>query len=171
MADPGISLQRARQHEALVLRLEALLGDVRRLAARAPEAAIGAPLRAAAEALLHEAQHFRLRGRREALPPAPPTLGALAIALGQARARLEAFELVHSFWSGTHKSFVWRTAPRPLPIARLRPATVADEQRQRHDTERMRKALLRRLEARIEEAYEQGYADGQTGTAPRPEAP
>jgi hypothetical protein len=171
MAEAGISADRTRQHEALVLRLEVLLADVRRLAARAPAGAVSAPLRAAAEGLLYDAQKFRLRGRREALPVAAPSLGELAVELGQARARLEAFELIHSSWSGKHKAFVWRTPREPRPVTRLRPALPEDERLNRREGEQMRKELLRRLKVRVEEAYEQGYADARTGKPPPPEMP
>src|SRR6185369_14834439 len=65
MTDAGISLDRARRHEALVVRLEALLRTVRPLAAHRPEGRVGAALRAEAEGLLFEAGQFTARRRRD----------------------------------------------------------------------------------------------------------
>ena len=161
MAEPGISVDRARRHEAVVVRLEALLREVRLLAARRPEGRVNAALRAAAEGLLQEMQMFIEQRRREALPVAAHTLGALAVQLGQARAGLEAFELVHASWSARHKAFAWRTRSGPVPVGRLKPA-VADEASDKVDRRRHNE-LLRQFEGRIERAYDEGFEDARTG--------
>jgi hypothetical protein len=171
MSNATISLERARQHEALVLKLEALMADVRKLAAKSPEGAVGERLRAAAEGLLHDAQKFRVRGRREKLPVAPATFGALALELAQARARLEAFELAHSYWSAAHKAHVWRVANQVEPIRRLRPAlAAADPEQQKANRKRMDE-VLQMMMARVERAYNKGYEDGRSGRAPSPDGP
>lgn len=171
MTGPGISAGRARQHEALVIKLEALLEDVRKLAAKAPEAAVQGALRAAAEAILYDAQKFRLRGRREKFPVAPATLGALAVELGQARAKLEAFELTHSFWSIPHKAHLWRVAGETLPVRRLRPALAADNPDDAPERPGIRREMMRKLTKRVERAYDKGYEDGATGKPPSPDGP
>jgi hypothetical protein len=167
MTGTGISAERARHHEALVLRLEALLREERPLAARHPEGPVGPALRVAAEALLHDAAQFHpRRGRREKFPPAAGRLGPLAVELGQARAGLEAFELVHSYWSARHKAFVWRTLPEPAPIGRLRPAVAAADPEATRENRHIRDEVLRRLKVRIAESYEQGYRDARNGLPP-----
>jgi hypothetical protein len=167
MAESGISAGRARLHEALVLKLEALLDELRPLAARHPEGAVGPALRATAEALLYEAARFRPRRRREVFPAAAPTLGALAVELGQARAGLEAFELTHSAWSPKHKAFLWHVAGTPLPVARLRArADIADRAQGRAES-RLRRDLVRQVRVKIEDAYEQGYDDARQGRPQR----
>ena len=161
MADRLISLACARRHEALVVRLEALLREVRPLAARRPAGRVGAALRVAAEGLLHEMQMFIERRRREALPVGAGTLGALAVQLGQARAGLEAFELAHASWSGQHRAFAWHTRGGRVPVGRLKPA-VADEASDKLDRRRHAE-MLRHFDARLQRAYDEGFEDAQSG--------
>lgn len=165
MSGGRISVPLAQAHEALVVRFEALLRDLRPLAARRPEGRVTGSMRVLAEGLLHDAQRFRPRARREVWPVAARSLGALALQLGQTRAGLEAFELVHTRWSARHKAFVWRT-DTPLPVGRLRPELAGADAESGKAREALRGEIMRRLQARIEEAYEQGVRDAQTGIAP-----
>ena len=163
MAESGISLVRARQHEKLALALDALLAELRPQAARHPDGAVSEPLRIAAETLLFEAGRFRPRRRRDRFPAAAPTLGALAVELGQARAGLEAFELVHSFWSPRHKAFLWRVGGDPVPVARLRArADIEDRLATRADRRRHHE-IRAMFTQRIERAYDEGYEHGSSG--------
>jgi hypothetical protein len=161
MAEPGISVDRARRHEALVVTLEALLREVHLLAARRPQGRVNAALRAAAEGLLFEAGQFAARRRREALPAVALTLGPLAVQLGQARAGLETFELLHASWSARHKAFAWRTRGGPVLVGRLKPA-AADQVSGKLDRRRHAE-ILRQIDARLQRAYDEGFEDARTG--------
>lgn len=164
MAEPqSVSAARARQHEALVVRLEALLRELRPLAARRPEGLVAPALRRAAEDLLADTMHFLPRRRREALPVAARGLGALAVQLGQARAALEAFELVHAGWSARLKAFAWHTRGGPMPVGRLRPESAEADLADDKLGKQRRAEFLKQFEARIERAYDEGYEDAQTG--------
>jgi hypothetical protein len=112
MAEPTVTLREAEAHETLLLRLEALLGELRPLAARHPLAAVPAPLIALSESLLFDARAFTPRRRREALPAAAPDFSGLVVQLGQALAALDAFEARRSFWSAGRAAFVWRLGAR-----------------------------------------------------------
>jgi hypothetical protein len=163
MAEPqSVSEARARRHEALVVRLEALLRELRPLAARRPEGRVAEAMRTAAEGLLADTMYFLPRRRREVLPVAARRLGPLAVQLGQARAALEAFELVHAGWSNKLKAFAWHTRGGPVAVGRLRPEGIveadADKLGKRRHAE-----ILRQFESRIERAYDEGYADAQNG--------
>jgi len=165
MSEPTVTVREAEAHEALVLSLEALLSELRPLAARHPLAEVPPPLIALSEDLLYEARPFTPRARREALPAAAPQFGGLVVQLGQALAALDGFEVRRSFWSPERAAFVWRLGrDETRPIARLRPRLAKAADADRAATDKMRAKLRRHIEARIEEAYERGLAEGRTGT-------
>lgn len=156
------SRERADAHEALYLRLAALLGHITPIAARNPEAAVPGETRAIAEAVLYDCKSF-VRGR--GFPAAAHTIAALATQLGQAQAALEMWEAEHAFWNGT--CFVWRLTrgADPAPIQRLRAKAkleAADPEQQRQ-LDHFKEMLWRRVDARFGEGYEKGYADARDG--------
>jgi hypothetical protein len=150
----------ADRHEALWLRLSALLEQARPLAARKPDALISEDVRIAAEALLHDAQIFGpKRPRREQLPPAAPSWGGLAVQLGQALALLEAYEAGHTGWDGEERYRVWLTLPYPQPVRRLLPE--AEFSREGRDEMRsIRHKLAARMDKAFREHFSRGYAAG-----------
>jgi len=167
MAEPTVTLREAEAHEALLLRLEALLGELRPLAARHPLAAVPAPLIALSESLLFDARAFTPRRRREALPAAAPDFAGLVVQLGQALAALDAFEARRSFWSAGRAAFVWRLGARgERPIGRLRPHLAQLAGDERAGADKLRAKLRRQIEARVAEAYEQGLRDARNGILP-----
>ena len=166
MAEAEVSAARARQHEALVVKLEALLRELRPLAARRPAGCVPGALRIAAEGLLGDTQRFLPHRRRDALPVAAGTLGALVVQLGLARAGLEAFELVHAGWSNKLKAFAWRTGGGPLVVRRLRAPSATEDVAADKQQKRRHHEMRAVFESRIERAYEEGYQDAQSGTPP-----
>ncbi len=152
-----VSAALAITHEALYPRLEALLRQVEAIAARRPGAPVPAATRAAAEALLFDAQRFAPQ-RKAGLPAAADTYGPLATALGQALARLSAFETAHSAWSAPHAGFVWRLPRHALrPVERLRPksAPPPDPAADR-ESAHIRAELIRRIDAKYDEGFDAG---------------
>ncbi len=101
------------------------------------------------------------------LPPAPETYAALATALGQALASLDAFETKHSAWSASHNGFVWQLPRNELrPVERLRPkstrpAAAGDDRR----AAKRRADLLRRIEAKYDDGFEAGLKAATEGLA------
>lgn len=161
MTEPTLTAARAERHEALVLKLEALLHELRPLALRQPAAAVPEDLRVLAEGLLHDAIAFAPRREREPFPVAAPDLGALALQLGQVLAGLEAFEVRHTFWSREHNAYVWRL-PRgeTAAVARLRPQLLKPTAPTPAD-ERRRAELITMFKARIDRAFDEGMAAGR----------
>ncbi|MEP7239530.1 MAG: hypothetical protein ABI697_01475 [Devosia sp.] len=162
----------ATTHEALYPRLDMLLRQVEAIAARKPEGDVPAETLATAEALLFDTRRFAGRGTGRDLAPAPDSFGALATVLGQALARLAAFETAHSVWSGPHNGFVWRLPRGELrPVARLRPHTAlpvhAGDDR---ETARMRAEIVRRIAAKYDEGFDAGRkaAAASLSTPPSP---
>jgi hypothetical protein len=167
MAEPTVTPLQAERHEALVVRLEAVLRELRPLAARHPDVAVDAPLRTLAETLLFEMRRALPRQDREPFPQVAETFAALVVQLGQALAALEVFEVRHSLWSPPHQAYVWRLGRgRSQPVARLRPRLAQQAEAERRDSDRMRREIVRRIEAKADAAYEQGYADAQNGKPP-----
>lgn len=167
MPDAILTRDRAAAHEALVIRLLSLVRQVEAVALRRPAEPVPAETRIAAEGLLYDTEHLLLPGRRSRpLPPAAQGFAGLATQLGQALARLEAFEVEHSMWNGTLNCLVWRTAaPHPLPVRRLRPRIVTPpgSERQSREAELIRKKLIAHLTERYEEGYEQALKDAREG--------
>ncbi len=148
----------ADRHEALVLRLEALVRPIEAIAARRPDEPVPASLARAAEALLFDARRFT---RQRGIPAAAPAYAGLAVQLSAARARLEAFELRHTAWDPALKCVVWITEGEKLPLRRLRPQPAIGPRSpaQERETEKIRLKLARMIDAR----YEQGYDDALAG--------
>ena len=169
---PTITPGRAIRHEALVLKLEALLHELRPLALRHPEAAVPAPLATLAEALLFDARPFTAPRLREPLPAAAPDFGGLVVQLGQAVATLDAFEVRHTMWSPELKAYAWRVGGKTdRPIARLRPRLARPTATERRESDRRLQEVLRMIEAKEVEAYDRGLAEGRAGgNAPAPAA-
>ena len=165
MAEPTVTRVRAEAHEALVLKLDALLTELRPLAVRHHASPVPAALGTLVEGLLFDARPFAPRQHREALPVAAPDYGGLVIQLGQALAVLDAFEVRHAVWSPQHAAYVWRLGRGdPAPVARLRPRLTRPPEADRRAGDRMRDAVVRRIDAKVEEAYERGLEEGRRGT-------
>lgn len=75
---------RAARHEALTVRIEALVKQLEPVARAKPGQEVSAPVRSLAEDLLFEAREFRARGERRGLVAAAPDYAGLFIQLGQA---------------------------------------------------------------------------------------
>ncbi|HEY9011093.1 MAG TPA: hypothetical protein VIN06_08740 [Devosia sp.] len=75
---------RAARHEALTVRIEALVKQLEPVARSKPGQEVSAPVRSLAEDLLFEAREFRARGERRGLVAAAPDYAGLFIQLGQA---------------------------------------------------------------------------------------
>ena len=160
MTEPHLTAARAERHEALVLKLEALLHELRPLALRQSAAAVPEDLRALAEGLLYDARDFAARRHRQTFPVAAPELGALALTLGQVLAGLEAYEVRHTLWSREHGAYVWRRSRgTTTPIARLRPQLL--QVQTTVESERHRAELTRLFKARIDRAFAEGVEEGQ----------
>ncbi len=121
-----LTAHRARAHEALVPRIEALRRQAETLAARHPRAEPPAELKALSETLLYEAGRIvdpSRRAPRQALrPQAAPSLIGLATQLGQTAAALDSFEAEWTVWDASRQCLCWRLAHGTLmPLQRLRP--------------------------------------------------
>lgn len=173
-----VSYHLARRHEALVIRLDLLVKEVQPIARKSPGATVPAAVRTAAEALLFDAQPFagKGEGRGRGFPDAAAgrpslTWAALAVSLAGLRATLDTFEAAHSLWDDTDQCLCWRLQGEPLPIARLagahgggrRPGGGRAGALGSREGERMRNALLLRIDAKITAAYDKGYADALAG--------
>ena len=164
-AEPVVTAAQAVAHEALVLKLEALLSELRPLAVRHPVQPVPAALATLAEALLFDARPFVPRRRRERLPAAAPDYAGLVVQLGQALAALDVFEVRRSFWSPERAAFVWRLGAGTAPAARLRPR-LAKAEADRAQADKRRDELHRMIMGRLAEAYEEGARDAQSVTPP-----
>jgi hypothetical protein len=161
MASKPITPQAAARHEALYLRLAALLRQTEAGANKRADAPVGDIARRLAEALLFEARRFS--GGPSAIPAAAPDLVGLAVQLGQALAALDAYEARHSVWDPELAAFVWSVnGPVALPIARLRPKSNAPA----HPDLVEIVAIQRRQVRAFAERFEQKASDGATAVAP-----
>jgi hypothetical protein len=161
MTEPHLTAARAERHEALVLKLEALLHELRPLALRQPAAAVPEDLRALAEGLLYDAATFAPRKERQPFPVAAPELGALALQLGQVLAALEAYEVRHTLWSREQGAYVWRlTRGGTTPVARLRPQLLKPAAKSAA-ADRHRAEVIRMIQARIDRAFAEGVEEGR----------
>jgi hypothetical protein len=157
---------KARAHEALVPRLEALLKQIQAMAARRPDGAVPAESRALAEALLFDAQPFAGGRKRGAMPAVSETLAGLAAELGQAQAALKTFEAAHTTWNAVQGCFAWNIDGRgKLPVQRLRPQlkAVVQTEREKKDLAYTRIKVLKRFDEHHYDGYRLGYADGVAG--------
>ncbi len=157
-----ITVTAAEQHEALHTRLADLAARTQAIATRRPEEEVPPAIGAQAESLMIEARPYLPRGdRRRGVPAAPLHYGALAVALGQVLAALDAFELRHSSWEPALKCFVWHVAGPKLPIRRLRPEIVSPYVNavQRAESEKMHARIMRRFDERYEDGLRAGRAE------------
>jgi hypothetical protein len=169
MTNP-LSPKTAQRHEALYLRLAALLRQAEAVAARRPDTAVPDAMRALAETLVYDARAFTGTGggRRPAgLPAVPPAYGGLAAALGEAFAGLEAFELRHTRWDAGLKCVVWRTSEGPQPVQRLHPEPAAPPASKKGESEMLKKVRQMIIRGR-EGAYDNGYRAGYLAGAGTP---
>ncbi|RYE08102.1 MAG: hypothetical protein EOP22_14960 [Hyphomicrobiales bacterium] len=170
MPEKHLTRTRADQHEALYPRLEAMAAQAEAMAARRPGAAVPPGVRVTAETLLYDAQRFLPQRPARGLVVAAREMAGLATQLGQARAALDVFEAAHTAWHPELKCRVWITAGDPLPVRRLRPETSArfkSEKEKRRSTY-LREEVIRRMIAKSEMAYEQGYEDAKLDKPMRP---
>jgi len=166
-------------HERLYPRLSSLLKQVERVASRVPRAPVPPETAQFARELVGRAAKLLGReGRGIAVPHATPSAplehAALAVALGQAVAGLEAFEGAHAMLSLRHRAICWLLPGGKLqPVARRLPATPpkdapawgeAEYKLSEHDHKKLVARLLERENVR----YMQGYRDGRAGRKPHP---
>lgn len=179
-----ITAAAADRHEALHLKLSALAAHVQAMAVRRGDTPLPPETRRLAGDLLSAVHPFAVHpfadqpagsqqasrpqapGRRIRLPVVASGYAGLAAQLGEALAGLDAWEARHSFWSPTHKCFLWRVEgrPTPLPIRRLRPEALAivEPAAEAAEVSDMRHKLLER----IDELYEEAYLLGLEGRLP-----
>jgi len=166
-------------HERLYPRLASLLTQVERVASRLPRAPV--PPETALLAREQVGKAARLLGREgrgiavpQSTPSAPLEHAALAVALGQAVAGLEAFEGAHAMLSVRHRAICWLLpGGRLQPVARRLPATPPKDapawyEAEQKLSERDRKKVIDRLLERENARYMLGYRDGKAGRAPHP---
>lgn len=157
-----ITARTAARHEAVYLRLQALLKQTQAIAVRRPEALLPEATRILAEGLLFDARPF-LPGpkRRRDWPLVAADQAGLAVQLGQLQAGLDAFEIRHTGWNAKLACLLWSVSDaRDLPVRRLRPklaVVAADNAHMRL----LRDKLARRIDERARGTYERGYRDGQ----------
>lgn len=149
-----ITIARAEAHEALYLRLEALVRLAGGVGARRPGEPVPDEVRARAEDLLYESRRFAAAGirsrsgRRGGVEPAAPTYGGLAAQLSEALAALETYEHRHTRWDGGLKCVVWQVEGAPLPVRRLNPRPVLPPQERKPSPalEQLRRQIADRIE-------------------------
>jgi hypothetical protein len=157
-----LSPARAARHEALYIELARFTAQITGLAERRPDAPVPEAARAIAEDLLFNAQAFFATGRRtRALPEPASDLGGLVTQLGRALSQLDAWETANSAWNTDLKCFAWLLR-EPLPVRRLRRenAAIVKTARQEREAERNRRNVYRLINAKVEEAYQRGFAAG-----------
>jgi len=159
---PRVTYALAERHEALWLRLKALIDQVAATAHRHPHKPVTAQTRNVAEAILGEARVFLPRGTRERLPPAAPDWGGLLTQLGQVLAQMEAYEAQNTGWDQASGARVWRSAHDTFPVRRLAPRIVVKHPsvsapRQPDIT----KELGKMMKGRFHAEYQRGFEDGQ----------
>jgi hypothetical protein len=158
-----LTRQKAEAHEALYPGLERLTRQLEAMAARNPSASVPPAARAIAADLLFDAQRFSA-GVRRGLPEVADDLGGLVTQLGRALAQLDAFEAAHSAWNPDLKGFVWLLRD-PLPVKRLRQETAAviKSAKDKRQSDFYRSEVLRLMNAKVADSYDQGYADASSG--------
>ena len=157
---PAVTKNLAPQHEALFVRLTALVEQSRATATRHPAGKVSDETSRTAKALLDEAKVFRAPDGRNAVPA--PDWGGLFTQLSQALADLDAYEAGQTFWDAGQKCRMWLTMPEPLPVLRLRPAvkTPGTTKLLTRSGKDMRAELARMIKAKTDGAYREGYEAG-----------
>jgi hypothetical protein len=120
-----VTRRQADRHEALYLRLVALVRQAEAVAARRPGDAVPEALRGLAESALYDSLGFRRHARRAGLVPAAPLYGALSAQLGEALASLVGFEARHTSWDDGLNAQMWRLDTGAIPVRRHQPRLAA----------------------------------------------
>lgn len=129
-----------------MVRLGALLEQVRPMAAKHPEAAVPPVVKDLARHLLAEAQWFGFPSGAAGRPAAGGA--GLVAQLSEARALLEHFEAQHSVWDPAQNARIWRLRRSTVHIRRLRPlSTVPPRSEDNPEARHMRKLLEERINA------------------------
>lgn len=118
---PWLTRHMADRHEALWLRLDALIQQVEAKARRRPRALVPADLRVLAEDMLFETARFGPLRPRRSLPMAADHVGPLAAQLLQAREALASFESRNTRWDLALGRLVWRVTGEKLAVRRIKP--------------------------------------------------
>lgn len=166
---PAIALA----HGRLYPRVTALLKQVERSAARHPEHPVPATTRAVANTLIAEARKILGREALRGAGSAMADLSALAVALSQLVAMLEAFEAAHSSFSYELRALAWDVPKAPMPISRLKPRGLVkgfapvNPQRQA-DGDKLRARIAQRIDEIASARYMSGYRDAKAGRPPQP---
>jgi len=164
---PQTTIPLAERHEGLWLRLEKLHKDIAAIAAKKPDALVGDTERLAAEGLIRECRTF-LKKPIDPLPVAALHFAGLCVQLGQFLARMEDFENRHAYWDGKRNVRVWRVAGDPLPVGRLR-QEVAPIELTTFKGRDMRAELVKLMEGKERQVYEEGFAAGRAARQGPPE--
>lgn len=156
----------AERHEAVWLALAALHKDVLALGAKKLTAPVPEILRIAAEGLLSDCVPFG-PSRRGRLPVAASDMGGLAVQLGQALARLDAWESQRSFLDPQLGCRMWLVAGTRLPIMRLRPPAAALPKAHR-DMADLRQKLAQRIDGQRSGDFQRGFEAGRAARQGKP---
>lgn len=165
-------------HERLFRRIASLLKQVERVAGRQPTMAVPEESAKLARELCRETVELLGKDGRGIGLPRTAKAGtldhtALAVALGQALAGLEAFEGEHAMLSHKHQAICWLLPDgQRQPVARHLPATppkhaTAWAAEEHQFSEADRKRVMRRFIERENVIYLRGYHDCQQGKPPR----
>ncbi|WP_297110237.1 hypothetical protein [uncultured Devosia sp.] len=100
-----LNARQAQAHEALFVRLCALLDQLKPLGAKHPEAPVSPVVTRLATEMLGAVAWFAGQRRARAAPAAD--LAGLVMQLTEARAQLEHFEAQHSAWHKDQNAHVW----------------------------------------------------------------
>ena len=155
----------AERHEALLLRLSALHKDLTSLAGKRAGLDVSDAIRITAEGLLSDCAPF---ADGERLPVVAPDVAGLLVQLGQARARLDAYEATHTFWNTSLKCRCWRVSQGEYPVQRLRPELPPPPTTSKGED--MRGKLNAMIKRRWQSAYEDGFKAGLSARKGPPEA-
>ncbi|MHA6297826.1 hypothetical protein [Devosia sp. CAU 1758] len=144
MSKSNLTLRKAKAHEALFVRLCALMDQS--MAAKRPGAPVSEAAAALAGAVLGEVAWF---DSSASASPAPAADWAdLLLQLGQARARLEDFEAQNSAWDKDQNARLWLLRYGTAPIRRLRPlSTLSPRPKKDPKASELRKLLETRINA------------------------
>lgn len=168
LPNPPLTVTTALAHERLYPRVTALLKQVERSASRHPAHPVPAATRDLARTLFAEARKILGREAMRTAGSASADLSALAVALGQLVAMLEAFEAANSGFSAKARCTLWRVEGPPLPVTRLLPpgVEVAAVTAESAAASKARQQLGRLIMARHSAGYDAGYRDALEGRPP-----
>ena len=164
--------------ERLYPRLAALLKQVERVASQRAATSVPEETAKLSRELCREAAKLLGRDGRGIVVPAaskaaPLDHAALAVALSQAVAGLEAFEGEHAMLSAKHQAICWLLPDgKRQPVARHLPATpprsaTGWREDEKHVDAQWRTRFIARLVERENKTYLIGYHDALAGKPPR----